>query len=116
MMTVFSVLIVASKLMLLPLALFNLSVIRFPILLFVNSVLSTFRTASLKVIVILSLTPIPAVPLTGLNVTVGAVLSALPCSTVTVVSSSLPFPLFVPADSRFIQPYIIGICTYGKRW
>ena len=52
-MTVLSLLMVASKLMLLPLALFNFSVMRLSMLLFVNSVLSMLRTASLKVIVIL---------------------------------------------------------------
>ena len=104
-MTVFSVLMVASMLMLLPLALFNFSVMRLSMLLFVNSVLSMFRTASLKVIVILPLTPIPAVPLTGLNVTVGAVLSVPPGFPPPVLSSPSSSPSAVPTDCRVMSNF-----------
>ena len=74
-MTVLSLLMVASKLMLLPLALVNFSVKRLSMLLSVNSVLSMLRNASLKVMMMLSVIATPVAPLAGLNVTVGAVVS-----------------------------------------
>ena len=69
---------VASKVMLAPLALVNFSVMRLSMLLFVNTVLSMLRTASLKVMMMLSLIATPVAPVTGLNVTVGAVVSVPP--------------------------------------
>ena len=63
---------VAPKVILAPLALVNFSVMRLSTLLFVNSVLSMLRTASLRVMVMLSLMVTPVAPFAGLNVTVGA--------------------------------------------
>jgi len=77
-MTFLLVSMVASKAMLAPLALVNFSVMRLSMLLSVNTVLSMLRTASLKVMMMLSLIATPVAPLTGLNVTVGAVVSVPP--------------------------------------
>ena len=107
-MTVLPVLILASKLMLLPLALFNFSVMWLSILLSVNTVLSMFHTASLKVMIMLSLIDTPVAPLRGLNVTVGAMLSVPPWSPLppsfsrspsSLVSSPSSFPSAVPAQT-----------------
>ena len=99
-MTVLPVLILASKLMLLPLALFNFSVMWLSILLSVNTVLSMFRTASLKVMIMFSLIDTPVAPLRGLNVTVGPVLSVPPWFPPPVLSSTSSSPSAVPADCR----------------
>ncbi len=93
-MTVLLALIVASKVTLLPLASSNFNVIRLPKSLSFNSVLSMLRTASLKVMVMLSLIASSSSPLAGEKVTVGAVVSGTVVLTVKggIVSELLSFP------------------------
>ena len=80
---------VASKVMLAPMALVNFSVIRLSMLLSVNAVLSMLRTASLKVIVMLLLMGTTVAPSAGLNDTVGAVVSVTVVATVTLLLEAL---------------------------